>query len=130
MLYVAPGAAGGSQGGRQPPLLGWKKLFWCVDPLIGGPTHVLCMSFHMVLGYNGFRPRVFFYIWSRELQLCSNPRFMYTSACIYMCYKTKRNIMKNQVGRPDLGSRGKSLCLSILCFMLSRFFIFCYKIRV
>ena len=55
---------------------------------------------------------------------------MNASTCIYMCCNTKRNIMKNQVGSPDLGSRGKSLCLSVLCFMLSLLFIFCYKIRV
>ena len=52
---------------------------------------------------------------------------MYASACIYMCCNTKRNIMKNQAGRPDLGSREKSLCLSVLCFMLSLLFIFCFK---
>ena len=52
---------------------------------------------------------------------------MYASACIYMFYNTKRNIMKNQAGRPDLGSRGKSMCLSILCFMLLLLFIFCFK---
>ena len=52
---------------------------------------------------------------------------MYASACIYMCCNTKRNIIKNQVGRPDLGSRGKSLCLSVLCFMLLLLFIFCFK---
>jgi hypothetical protein len=56
---------------------------------------------------------------------------MYASACIYMCCcNTKRNIMKYQAGRPDLGSRGKSLCLSVLWFMLSLLFIFCYKIHV
>ena len=55
---------------------------------------------------------------------------MYAPACIYMCCNTKRNIMKNQAGRPDLGSRGKSPCLSVLCFMLLLLFIFCYKNRV
>jgi len=56
---------------------------------------------------------------------------MYASACIYMCVVTlKRNIMKYQAGRPDLGSRGKSLCLSVLWFMLLLLFIFCYNIRV
>ena len=35
--------------------------------------------------------------------------------------------MKNQVGRPDLGSRGKSLCLYFLCFFLSLLFIFCFS---
>ena len=63
-LYIALGAGGGSQGERQPPLLGSgaaprRKLFWCADPLISGPTHVLCMILHMVLGYDGFRPLVF-----------------------------------------------------------------------
>ena len=46
---------------------------------------------------------------------------------IYMCCNTTRNIMKNQAGRLDLGSRGKSLCISVLCFMLSLLFIFCFK---
>ena len=49
---------------------------------------------------------------------------MNAKACIYMCCNTKRNIMKNQVGSPDLGSRGKSLWIFVLCFMLSLLFIF------
>ena len=49
---------------------------------------------------------------------------------VYMCCNTERNIMKNQAGRPDLGSRGKSLCISVLCFMLSLLFILCFKIRL
>ena len=52
---------------------------------------------------------------------------MYASTCIYMCCNTKRNIMKNQASRPDLESRGKYLCLSVLCCMLSLLFIFCFK---
>ena len=56
---------------------------------------------------------------------------MYASACIYMCVVTLKGIiMKNQAGHPDLGSRGKSLCLSVLCLMLLLLFIFCYKIHV
>ena len=56
---------------------------------------------------------------------------MYALACIYMCVVTLKGIiMKNQAGRPDLGSRGKSLCLSVLCFMLSLLFILYYQIRV
>ena len=39
---------------------------------------------------------------------------MYAPACIYMCCNNKRNIMENQAGRPDLGSRGKSV---YICFM-------------
>ena len=64
---------------------------------------------------------------------------------VYICCNTKRNIMKNQVGHPDLGSRGESLCIVgrpnlgsrgeslcifVLCFLLSPLFIFCYKIYV
>ena len=52
---------------------------------------------------------------------------MYALTCIYMCCNTKRNIMKNQAGPPDLGSRGKSLCLFVLCCMLLLLFIFCFK---
>jgi len=36
--------------------------------------------------------------------------------------------MKNQAARLDLGSRGKSLCLYVLYFMLSLLFIFYFKI--
>ena len=96
---------------------------------------VLCMVLHMVLGNDGFQPLVFFVDPVKGTTVMFYSRvyglgFMYASACIYMCCNTKRNIMKNQVGCPDLGSRGKSLCLSILCFMLSLLFIFFYKIRV
>ena len=44
-----------------------------------------------------------------------------------MCFNTKTNIMKIKVGHPDLGSRGKYLCLFVLYFMLSLLFIFCFK---
>ena len=52
---------------------------------------------------------------------------MNASTFICMCCNTKRNIMKNQAGCPDLGSRGKSLCISVLCFILLLLFIFCSK---
>ena len=52
---------------------------------------------------------------------------MNSSACIYMYCKIERGIMKNKVGSPDLGSRGKYLCIYVLCFMLSLLFIFCFK---
>ena len=41
---------------------------------------------------------------------------MYASACIYMCCNTKGNIMKNQAGRLDLGSRGKIYVFIIFMF--------------
>ena len=53
--------------------------------------------------------------------------FMNASKCIYMCYGTKRNRMKTQAGSPDLGSRGKSLFIFVLCFILSLFFIFYFQ---
>ena len=42
---------------------------------------------------------------------------MYASACIYMCCNNQMNIMKIQAGHPDLGSRGKYLCIFfyVLC---------------
>ena len=41
---------------------------------------------------------------------------MNASTCIYMFCNTKRNIMKNQVGSSDLGSRGKMFVY--VCFMI------------
>jgi len=43
------------------------------------------------------------------------------SACIYMYCNIERNIiiMKNQVGSPGFGIQGKSLCVCVLCVMLS-----------
>ena len=40
-------------------------------------------------------------------------------ACINMYYNIERNIRKNQVGSPGFGIQGKSLCISVLCVMLS-----------
>ena len=41
------------------------------------------------------------------------------SACINMYCNIEINIMKNQAGSPSFGIRGKSLCICILCVMLS-----------
>ena len=41
--------------------------------------------------------------------------YIYLCVCVCVCCNTKRNIMKNQAGSPDLGSRGK---ISVyICFM-------------
>ena len=40
-------------------------------------------------------------------------------ACINMYCNIERIIMKNQVGSLGLGSRGESLCICVLCVMLS-----------
>jgi len=48
------------------------------------------------------------------------------SACINTYYNIERNIMKNQVGSPDFGIQGKSLCICVLRVMLSHclFYVF------
>ena len=63
---------------------------------------VLCMGLHIVLGHDGFQPLVFF--------RSGQGNYGYVRTCIYVCCNTERNIMKNQAGRPDFGSKGKYLC--------------------
>ena len=64
---------------------------------------VLCMLFTHGFGRDGFLSVV-----------------LDASACINMYYNIERNIMKNQAGSPGfLGSWGKSLCICVLCVMLS-----------
>ena len=60
-MYVASGVAGGSRGAKQSPPLGSgpAKIGFCADPLIGRPTHVLCMILHMALGTMVFGPWYF-----------------------------------------------------------------------
>jgi len=43
----------------------------------------------------------------------------HAAACINMYCNIERNIMKNQSGSPVFGSRGKSLCICVLCVILS-----------
>ena len=50
------------------------------------------------------------------------------SACIYMWCNTKRNIMKNQVGRPDLGSRGHICVYMFLFYDLAIVYFLFFKI--
>ena len=45
-------------------------------------------------------------------------------ACIYMYCNIEKNIMKNQSGSLNLGSKGKSLCIFVLRVMLSPLFFF------
>ena len=47
-------------------------------------------------------------------------------ACINMYCNIERNIMKNQAGSPGLQSRGKSLCICVLCVMLSHFLFYVF----
>jgi len=87
--------------------------FLVLDPMLGwaNPPMVLCMIFAHVFwmrwflvhgtGRNGFQSMV-----------------LDASACINMYCNIERNIMKNQVGSPVLGSKGKSLCICVLCVML------------
>ena len=43
---------------------------------------------------------------------------MNDSTCIYMYCNIERNIMKNQASSPVFESRGKYMCIYVLCFML------------
>jgi len=43
------------------------------------------------------------------------------SACMNMYYNIKRNIMKNQAGSLGFGIQGKSLCICVLCVLLSHY---------
>ena len=44
--------------------------------------------------------------------------FMDVVACIYMYCNIERNIMKINLVAPVLGSKGKFLCIFVLCVML------------
>ena len=56
---------------------------------------------------------------------------MNASACIYMCCNTKRNIMKNQAGSPDLGSRGKiSVYIFFMFYALAIVYFMFLRIRL
>ena len=79
---------------------------------LGGPTYGFVHDFRTWFwtgwfsihgfGCNGF--------WSMVLD---------ASTCINMCCNIERNIMKNQASSPSFGSKGKSLCICVLCVMLS-----------
>jgi len=47
------------------------------------------------------------------------PMVLDALTCINMYCNIERNIMKNQAGSPDFGIQGKSLCICVLCVMLS-----------
>ena len=51
-------------------------------------------------------------------------------ACIYMHCNIERIIIKNQFGSPGLGSRGKSMCIYVLCFMLSHCLFSIFRIHM
>jgi len=38
----------------------------------------------------------------------------------------ERNIMKNQAGSPSFGMQGKSLCICVLCVMLSHYLFYVF----
>ena len=47
------------------------------------------------------------------------------SACINMYSSIERNIMKNQTGSLGFGIQGKSLCICVLCVLLSHYLFYC-----
>ena len=53
-----------------------------------------------------------------------------SSACINLYYNIEMNIMKINLVVPVLGSRGKSLCICVLCVILSHYlFYLFFRIR-
>jgi len=80
-----------------------RKIF-VLDPILGWADlcMVSCMIYAHGFGRDGF--------WSMVLD---------DSACINMYCNIERNIMKIKLVFPVLGSRGKSLCICVLCVMLS-----------
>jgi len=85
-----------------------------LDPMLGwaDPPMVLCMIFAHVfwtqwfpihgIGCDGFQSMV-----------------LDASACINMYYNIEMKIMKNKAGSPGFRIQGKSLCICVLCVMLS-----------
>jgi len=49
------------------------------------------------------------------------------STCINMYCNIERNIMKNQAGSPGFGIQGKSLCICVLCVLLSHCLFYLFK---
>jgi len=84
-------------------MLGWADL-----PI------VLCMIFTHGFGRDGF--------WSMVLDLMVFVPWYCMLRMYNMYCNIERNIMKNQIGSPILGSRGKSLCICVLCYSLTFLF--------
>ena len=83
---------------------------------------VLCMIFAHVFWtrwflVHGIGSMVF---WSMVLDvMVFKSMVLDASAFINMYCNIERNIMKNKVGSPGFGIQGKSLCICVLCVMLS-----------
>ena len=75
---------------------------------------VLCMIFTHGFGRDGFHSMVLDAMFFQSTILDS-------SACINMYCNIERNIMKNQAGSPGFGIEGKSLCICVLCVILSHY---------
>ena len=89
---------------------------------------VLCMVLHMVFGVRWFSALGIFVDLVKGTTVMFRSRvnglgFMYSSSCIYMCCNTQRNIMKNQVGRPNFGSRG-NICVYLFYVLCSHYCLF------
>jgi len=78
--------------------------------MLGRPTYGFVHDFHTCI----LDAMVF---WSMVLD---------ASACINMYYNIERKTMKNQASSTSFGIQGKSLCICVLCLMLSHclFFVF------
>ena len=93
------------------------RKFLVLDPMLGwaDPSMVLCMIFTHVF-------------WTRWFSVhgfgCDGFRSMVLDAleCINMYYNIERNIMKNQASSLGFWIQGESLCICVLCVMLSHCF--------
>ena len=83
------------------PILGWVNLPMVLYMIFRTWFWTRWFSVHG-FGRNGFQSMV-----------------LDASACINMYCNIERNIMKNQVGSLGLGIQGKSLCICVLCVILS-----------
>ena len=86
---------------------------------LGGPTYGFVHDFRT-------------WFWTRWFSVhgfghnCFHSMVLDALACINMYCNIERNIMKIQAGSPGFGIQGKSLCICVLCVMLSHclFFVF------
>ena len=91
------------------PMLGWADPPMVLWMIFAHDFWTRWFSIHGI-GRDGFRSMV-----------------LDASACIHMYCNIERNIMKNQAGSPGSGIQGKSLCICVLCVMLSHYLFSLFK---
>ena len=110
------GVIGGLRGVGSPPLQGLEQhpgeIFFGPYIRLGRPNY-------------GFLHGLHTWFWTQWFSVhgfgCDGFQSMVLDAlaCINMYCNIEKNIMKNQIGSPGFGIQGKSLCICVLCVMLS-----------